>query len=106
MDWSSSEPSFTRAHIFDPSQQSVLALSSLTFFTCLYLKQHARSAPPTSKHLNKHLSASLMSSPPPPSPYSASSAWLSALTFFSLCFILSWSTGVLSSVFFHPSLPP
>ncbi|GMH60189.1 hypothetical protein TrST_g8382 [Triparma strigata] len=102
MDWSSSEPSFTRAHIFDPSQQSVLALSSLTFFTCLFLKLRTSSSPSTSKHL----SASLMSSPPPPSPYSASSAWLSALTFFSLCFILSWSTGVLSSVFFHPSLPP
>eukprot|EP00520_Triparma_pacifica_P007946 CAMPEP_0118652902 /NCGR_PEP_ID=MMETSP0785-20121206/11559_1 /TAXON_ID=91992 /ORGANISM="Bolidomonas pacifica, Strain CCMP 1866" /LENGTH=249 /DNA_ID=CAMNT_0006545437 /DNA_START=245 /DNA_END=991 /DNA_ORIENTATION=- len=38
-----------------------------------------------------------------PVPYSAYSAWLSAVVFFSVCFIISWGTGVADAVFFHPT---
>lgn len=37
--------------------------------------------------------------------YNAYTAWLSAVAFFSVCFTLSWATGVLDATFFHPTWP-
>lgn len=120
MDWTSDAKSFTRERIFDPQQLALLgsALSCLIF--CLVLRvrilDNAPRTPDADASSRSPLQAVLVSGHPTSGPaevgydsdeyrYDAYKAWILAGAFFSVCFVVSWATGVLDATFFHPIWP-
>ncbi|GMH65746.1 hypothetical protein TrRE_jg8856 [Triparma retinervis] len=118
MDWASDSKSFTRERIFDPAQLTLFGSALCCLVLCLVLRARsrddARQTPNDSSA--KQLEAGIVSGQPMPDPaevgydpeehrYDAHKAWVSAGAFFSVCFVISWATGVLDATFFHPTWP-
>mmetsp|Transcript_17320 Transcript_17320/g.34760 ORF Transcript_17320/g.34760 Transcript_17320/m.34760 type:complete len:299 (-) Transcript_17320:62-958(-) len=108
MDWASDDKSFTRDRIFDPIQLSILGSAVFFFLLCLVLQAQARrtrasalSGGPSQPMVN-HTEAGYDKGE---HIYDAYTAWLSAGTFFSVCFAFSWATGVLDATFFAHNWP-
>ncbi|GMI38856.1 hypothetical protein TeGR_g2294 [Tetraparma gracilis] len=108
--WTDTEPIFTRADIYDAEQLYVAGAAGVVFVLCfsasLIQFLHRRSELQSKTVITGIAEQLLLPADHPVAraalPYKASAAWLQAFTFFSLCILLSWRTGVLSATFFHP----
>lgn len=121
--WASTSRSFSRKDIFDLPQLIVLGFAGVCTLGCLLVAccrtdkdseqerqgymAFAESGPAAkAKNSNEPQSHqsnfSNITQTKPPFRYRASTAWLKGFAFFGVCFMISWSTGVLSATFFTP----
>jgi hypothetical protein len=107
MNWSDTTKSFTRDNIWDPAQLTVCGIAVVVGLACAITRwitrarDHNTSAPPSTQQLHP------VSIPFTDKEYryDAYTAWLRGGIFFSVCFVISWITGVLDATFFHPIWP-
>ena len=111
--WTSTNAIFSREHIHDPEQLYVAGAAAVVFALCFsssLIQLLRRKSEIRSRNIVKSVAEQLIRHADQPAgssmssttlPYLASAAWLQAFTFFSLCILLSWQTGVLSATFFH-----
>jgi len=109
MNWSNNTKSFNRDHIFDTGQLVVLGISIVLFIVCLVVRRNRLldlpRVPEEQKLVSKSSSKRDKTSPEEYR-YNAYIAWLEGCAFISICFVISWATGVLDAAFFHPTWPP